>query len=76
MARRRSFGLAGVRSDGQAKADQATEPKGRSNRIARSIPGARLVTLNDCGHFSYLECPAAVRKDIDNFFHRTKTSAP
>jgi proline iminopeptidase len=38
--------------------------------IARAIPGARLVTLKDCGHFSYLECPDAVRKEIDGLFRR------
>jgi proline iminopeptidase len=37
--------------------------------IARAIPKARLVTLKDCGHFSYLECPDAVRKEIQDFFH-------
>jgi pimeloyl-ACP methyl ester carboxylesterase len=37
--------------------------------IARAIPKAHLVTLKDCGHFSYLECPDAVRKDIQDSFH-------
>jgi len=37
--------------------------------IARAIPKAHLVTLKACGHFSYLECPDAVRKDIQDFFH-------
>jgi pimeloyl-ACP methyl ester carboxylesterase len=27
-----------------------------------------MVTLKDCGHFTYLECPVAVRKQIDVFF--------
>jgi proline iminopeptidase len=31
-----------------------------SKRIADAVPGARLVVLEDCGHFSYLERPAAV----------------
>jgi proline iminopeptidase len=25
--------------------------------IARAIPNAQLVTLRNCGHFAYLECP-------------------
>jgi proline iminopeptidase len=28
-----------------------------SEHIARAVPGARLVVLEDCGHFSYLEKP-------------------
>jgi proline iminopeptidase len=37
--------------------------------IAQAIPGARMVLLRDCGHFSFLECPDEVRKEIDAFFH-------
>lgn len=36
--------------------------------IARAIPGARHVYLSESGHFSYLECPGAVRTAIDRFF--------
>jgi proline iminopeptidase len=36
--------------------------------LATSIPGARFSVLNDCGHFSYLECPKEVGKEIDDFF--------
>jgi len=43
-------------------------PEGTAAHIARAIPRARLVTLKDCGHFSYLECPDAVRKAMDEFF--------
>ena len=32
--------------------------------IAGAIPGARLLELEECGHFSYLECPDAVRRAI------------
>jgi proline iminopeptidase len=39
--------------------------------VAEAIPGARLVVLRDCGHFTYLECPDEVRKEITDFFHRT-----
>ena len=28
-----------------------------AEHIAQAIPGAHLVTLKDCGHFPYLECP-------------------
>lgn len=36
--------------------------------IAEAIPGARLVVLPDCGHFSYLERPAEVHKALSEFF--------
>jgi proline iminopeptidase len=36
--------------------------------IAETIPGAHFVLLKDCGHFSYLECPDQVRKEIVDFF--------
>ncbi len=32
--------------------------------IAQSIPGARFALLRECGHFSYLECPDDVRKEM------------
>jgi len=47
-----------------------------AQHIASAIPGARLVTLGDCGHFSYLECPADVRKAFDDFFHRAGSASP
>jgi proline iminopeptidase len=39
-----------------------------AEHIAQAIPGASLVMLKDCGHFSYLECPAPLRDQIDAFF--------
>jgi proline iminopeptidase len=39
-----------------------------ASHIAESIVSSRFVVLRDCGHFSYLECPAEVRKEIENFF--------
>lgn len=38
-----------------------------ASHIAAAIPGARLVVLPDCGHFSYLECPDAVRQAVSGF---------
>ena len=32
--------------------------------IAQAIPNARFVTLKDCGHFAYLECPDDVRRAV------------
>jgi proline iminopeptidase len=40
-------------------------------KIVRAIPGARHVYLSESGHFSYLECPEAVRTAIDRFFQDT-----
>jgi proline iminopeptidase len=36
--------------------------------IAEAIPGARLVVVRDCGHYSYLERPDEVRRALDEFF--------
>lgn len=43
-------------------------PKDAASHIADAIPGAQLVILQDCGHFSYLECPDEVRRVINEFF--------
>ena len=39
-----------------------------ATHIARAIPKARMVTLKDCGHFAYLECPSDVRQAFNEFF--------
>jgi proline iminopeptidase len=39
--------------------------------IAQAIPGARFVLLRECGHFSYIERPDEVRKEITDFLHST-----
>lgn len=39
--------------------------------VAQAIPESRFALLQDCGHFSYLECPEKVRKEIDDFFCKT-----
>ncbi|HSK45720.1 MAG TPA: alpha/beta fold hydrolase [Candidatus Binatia bacterium] len=43
-------------------------PAATAEHITQAIPNARMVTLKDCGHFTYLECPVAVREQIDAFF--------
>jgi proline iminopeptidase len=35
--------------------------------VARAIPGARLVVLEGCGHFAFMECPESVRGEIGAF---------
>ena len=42
-----------------------------ATHIARAIPKARMVTLKDCGHFAYLECPSDVRQAFNDFFRAT-----
>lgn len=46
-------------------------PADVAEHIAHAMPKAKLVRLNDCGHFSYLECPADVRSAVDDFFRLT-----
>jgi proline iminopeptidase len=45
-----------------------------AGHIARAIPNARLVTIRDCGHFAYLECPGDVRRAFNDLFRRTRTT--
>jgi len=45
-------------------------PPATAEHITRSLPGARMVTLKDCGHFAYMECPAAVHSEIDAFLRK------
>ncbi len=46
-----------------------------AEHIARAIPNARLATLKNCGHFSYLECPGDVRRVFNDFFRHTRTTS-
>lgn len=39
-----------------------------AERIAGALPEARLVTLEHCGHFAYLECMGAARRALGEFF--------
>ncbi len=43
-------------------------PASTAEHITQAIPNARLVTLKECGHFSYLEAPVEVHEQIDAFF--------
>lgn len=43
-------------------------PTAIAEEIARSIPDATLVTIEDCGHFAYLECADRVREVLRDFF--------
>lgn len=38
-----------------------------SRHIADAIPDAKLVTIQNCGHFSYLECPNELRAALREF---------
>jgi proline iminopeptidase len=55
--------------------DHDLVPAAAAAHIARAIPNARMVTLKACGHFSYLECPAPVRNEIDDLFRGTRAPA-
>ena len=48
-------------------ADRDFFPPAIAEHIAQSSSTAQLVVLKDCGHFSYLECPDAVRTSIASF---------
>jgi len=48
-------------------ADKDFIPVEIARQIAEAIPKARLVTLRDCGHFSYMECYADVRAALLDF---------
>lgn len=41
-----------------------------ARRLADAIPDAELVTIGECGHFAYLECPDEVRRALDAFLQR------
>jgi proline iminopeptidase len=47
-------------------------PEPCAAHIAEAIPRARFVKLKDCGHFSYLECPDALRKEMDRLFRSSE----
>lgn len=43
-----------------------------AERIAQAIPNAKLVTIKDCGHFAFLECPGEVRNALNDFYRRPR----
>ena len=49
-------------------ADHDFIPVETAAHVAQAISGAKLVTLQGCGHFSYMECPGDVREAFDGFF--------
>lgn len=49
--------------------DGATPPE-RSENIAKAIPGAELVVIEECGHMSALEAPEAVNARLIPFVER------
>jgi proline iminopeptidase len=46
-----------------------------AEHIAEALPAARFVTMKECGHFAYLECPGPVGKEIEGFFRNTHVPA-
>ncbi|HEY8227567.1 MAG TPA: alpha/beta hydrolase [Pyrinomonadaceae bacterium] len=38
--------------------------------IAQALPNAQLVTMKNCGHFAFLECPGDLRTALNDFFKR------
>ncbi len=42
-------------------------PREISEHLAHALPQARMVTFAGCGHFAYMECPAAVRAALQDF---------
>lgn len=50
-------------------------PAATAEHITQAIPNDRMVTLKDCGHFTYLECAVADREQIDAFFARKRKPA-
>jgi proline iminopeptidase len=43
-------------------------PLGCVSPIVGALPGARLILLSECGHFSYMEWPDDVRREINDLF--------
>ena len=54
-------------------ADDVRLPAYLAREVADAIPSASYLELPDCGHYGYLERPAAVNAEILNFFHDART---
>jgi proline iminopeptidase len=57
--------LAGLRVPTLVIAGDHDYMVGAAERIAAAIPGAEIVTIKECGHFAFLECPDEVRAAFD-----------
>jgi pimeloyl-ACP methyl ester carboxylesterase len=55
--------------------DDALTPPALGDRLAREIPGARLVTIPECGHLPPLEHPAEFMQAVLPFLQKTASSA-
>jgi pimeloyl-ACP methyl ester carboxylesterase len=51
-------------------ADDLITPAAQGEEVAAAIPGATHDVIERCGHYGYLEDPAAVNKSILEFFRR------
>ena len=51
-----------------AFADDMVTPPHLGREVALAIPGASFEMLPGCGHYGYLEDPAAVNKSVVEFF--------
>jgi proline iminopeptidase len=67
------------RSEREAAASDPDEPRAgdhdvitveTARHIAQAIPNAELVTIKNCGHFTFLECADEVRNAFNGFFRR------
>jgi proline iminopeptidase len=47
-------------------------PVGVAEHAAGAIPGAKLVKLEHCGHFTFIECPRATRAAVDEFLRTAR----
>jgi pimeloyl-ACP methyl ester carboxylesterase len=59
-----------------AFADDLVTPPYLGREVARAIPGATFEVLPGCGHYGYLEDPAAVNKSIVEFFRLPMRKEP
>jgi proline iminopeptidase len=50
-------------------------PVACATHIAEAIPGANLVVVHDCGHFSYIERPEDVHNALGEFFQTSAAAA-
>jgi pimeloyl-ACP methyl ester carboxylesterase len=56
--------------------EDAWSPPARHEEMARAIPGARLVLVNDCGHMSTMERPEAVNAALLSWLDESVARQP